>query len=66
MNEQIKKLAEYCGLLPTTIGPSVETRHIKKKQEQLEKFALLIVEECCDQVRAIDAMDIKNHFGIKL
>lgn len=30
-----------------------------------EKFAQLIVEECCSQVREIDAMEIKKHFGVK-
>jgi len=32
---------------------------------QLKKFAELIVEECCDQVRMVDAMEIKRHFGVK-
>jgi len=29
------------------------------------KFAELIVRECCDQVRMVDAMEIKKHFGVE-
>jgi len=29
------------------------------------KFAELIVKECCDQVRMVDAMEIKRHFGVE-
>ena len=29
------------------------------------KFAELIVRECCDQIREIDAMKIREHFGIE-
>ncbi len=28
-------------------------------------FAELIVRECCDLVREIDAMEIRKHFGVK-
>ena len=48
MNERIKQLAEQAGLLPKTIGPVVETRHMKKKEQDLEKFAELIVKECAN------------------
>ncbi len=51
MNERIRELAEQAGLLPKEIGPVVETRHMKNKQQDLEKFAELIVKECiskCD------------------
>jgi hypothetical protein len=30
-----------------------------------KKFAELLVEECCDQIREIDAMRIREHFGIE-
>jgi len=29
------------------------------------KFAELIIRECCDQVRMVDAMEIKEHFGVE-
>ena len=48
MNERIKELAEQAGLLPKDIGPVVETRHMKKKEQDLEKFAELIVKECME------------------
>jgi hypothetical protein len=56
MNERIRQLAEQAGFFPmelTQVGPSVE------------KFAELIVRECCDQVRMIDAMEIKRHFEVE-
>jgi len=46
MNKRIRQLAEQAGLLPREIGPVVETRHMKKKEQDLEKFAELIVKEC--------------------
>jgi hypothetical protein len=46
MNERIKKLAEYAGLLPKHIGPVVHTRYMKKKEQDFEKFAELLVREC--------------------
>jgi len=45
MNERIKELAEQAGLLPREIGPVLETRHMKKKEQDLEKFAELIVKD---------------------
>ena len=81
MNERIKELAEQAGLLPKEIGPVVETRHMKNKQQDLEKFAELIVRECakvCDDLDTADRGDksfddgtyycsraIKNHFGVE-
>ena len=46
MNKQIKLLAEQAGLLYKQFGPTVETRYTKKKEQDLEKFAELIVKEC--------------------
>jgi hypothetical protein len=81
MNERIRELAEQAGLLPKEIGPVVETRHMKKKEQDLEKFAELIVRECvgvCESMQLIgpykevqdatlkDAvMQIKQHFGVE-
>jgi hypothetical protein len=70
MNERIKELAEQAGLLSNHIGPVVETRHMAKKKQDLEKFAELIVRECIELVE--DNMDpwitpafIKEHFGVE-
>jgi hypothetical protein len=46
MNKRIQELAEQARLLPKEIGPVVETRHMKNKQQDLEKFAELIIKEC--------------------
>jgi len=77
MNERIKKLAEQAGLLYPQFGPSVETRYMKRKEQGMQKFAELIVQECLDiaQDRANfpgfppndvnDIIDeIKEHFGV--
>jgi hypothetical protein len=67
MNERIKQLAEQTGLLHKQIGPTLETRHMKKKEQDLEKFAELIVRECIDV--AFDRGDnvdyFKEHFGVE-
>jgi hypothetical protein len=73
MNEHIRELAEHAGILHKQFGPSVETRYTKKKEQDLEKFAKLIVAECivmaddfeCDvnQRGLVDRM--KQHFGVK-
>ena len=52
MNERIKQLALQAGLLPREIGPVVETRHMKKKEQDIEKFAELIVRECATAFEA--------------
>ena len=46
MNERIRELAEQAGLLHKQFGPTVETRYMKKKEQDLEKFAELIINEC--------------------
>jgi hypothetical protein len=51
MNERIKELASKAGLLHKQIGPVVETRHMKKKEQDLEKFAELIVRECHETIK---------------
>ena len=73
MNERIRELAEQAGLLPKEIGPVVETRHMKNKQQDLEKFAELIVEEmyvfmcnATDNDKPWPSFnDVKKHFGVE-
>jgi hypothetical protein len=31
----------------------------------VQRFAELIVKECCEQIREIDAMEIRKHFGVE-
>ena len=77
MNERIQELAEQAGLLPKHIGPVVETRYMKKKKQDLKKFAELIVRKCVrvggpedsdtDEwlIAKIDSVQkIKQHFGV--
>ena len=79
MNERIQELAEQAGLLYPQFGPTVDTRHQRKKRENIEKFAELIVRECADTAencfvywpmdgslqRTGCANAIKKHFGVE-
>jgi hypothetical protein len=57
MNERITELMIEAG--KTIPGD----KHIDA--DFCNKFAELIVRECCDLVREIDAMEIKKHFGVE-
>jgi len=65
MNERIRELAEQAGI--AVWGDAVYMYHPGNTLDStvLTKFAELIVRECCDQVRMVDAMEIKKHFGVK-
>ncbi len=60
MNERIKVLIEQAT---TRIDPIAHDGACWDFDK--EKFAELIVRECCDQVRMVDAMEIKKHFGVE-
>jgi hypothetical protein len=53
MNERIKQLANEVQFTSDVT------------YTELEKFAELIIQECCDAVRYVDALEIKNHFGVE-
>ena len=69
MNERIRELAEQTGLIPKTFGPVVQTRHMKKKEQDLEKFAELIVRECLSNMEDGDLdfaiWKTKKDFGVE-
>jgi hypothetical protein len=72
MNERIKKLAIEAGLSEMPSNYSDMADLYKGADFELEKFAELIVRECCDifvelRTRPADlaALDVKKHFGIK-
>ena len=60
MNERIRELAHEAGL-PTYNPSGIPTK--------LEKFAELIVKECCQKLENDGmvevAMEIKEHFGVE-
>ena len=68
MNERIKRLAEEAGLLYPQLGPSVQTRYMTKKEQELERFAELIIREFAE-LSAGYVGNVKllicNHFGIE-
>jgi hypothetical protein len=63
MNERIKQLAEQARAVKYEVDYQRDT--YPTNLEELKKFAELIVKECCDQVRMVDAMEIKRHFGVE-
>jgi hypothetical protein len=63
MNERIRQLAEQATSIVEMVGPEGYTSSYANFDK--EKFAELIVKECCDQVRMVDAMEIKRHFGVE-
>lgn len=78
MDDRIRDLAERAGLAWNTQPPhhtntSNPVDFPVSANAQLEKFAQLIVQECCDvfvelRTRPADlaVLDVKQHFGLKL
>ena len=56
----IKRLAAQAWPL----GPMM-TDDSDQFNTRIKNFAELIVRECCNQTREIDAMEIRKHFGIE-
>ena len=71
IQELSKQASDYVNEVYTapvrskTPGKIWEDGHIGWYTQFNQKFAQLIIEECCDYVRAIDAMEIKKHFGVE-
>jgi hypothetical protein len=61
MNERIRELARQCY----ETGPLGKDGWPEYTKFNEEKFAELIIQECCDAVRYVDALEIKNHFGVE-
>ncbi len=66
MNERIRELAEQCGFRS---NPDIYDRN---QSFDIERFAELIVKECCDifvelRTRPADlaVKDVKKHFGVE-
>ena len=65
--QQLAKQAKYDARCNKHYLERVHNREITFEEYQEmydQKFAELIVQECCDQVRMVDAMEIKRHFGV--
>lgn len=72
MNERIKELAEQAGFMlwqdePWNPGDVVDWA--ARYDDELAKFAELIVRECCQKLENDGmvevAMEMKEHFGVK-
>jgi hypothetical protein len=65
MNKRIKLLAEQADEYTDNKIQQQGEYHPDWHDIRDQKFAELIVKECCDQVRMVDAMEIKRHFGVE-
>lgn len=63
MNPRIRELAEQAKAESSLWLGSEPV--MTMTYDELEKFAKLVIQECCDVVRYIDAVDIKKHFGVE-
>ena len=68
MNERIKQLAEQAFFDESTSRPS--TKMYTFSEHKMEKFAQLIVKECCDLMQGftfeeIATKVIKKNFGVE-
>ena len=62
MNPRIRELMESC------FDITVDSRgreDCSADYINVQRFAELIVKECCEQIREIDAMEIRKHFGVE-
>lgn len=75
MNEQIRLVAERAGLLNQRIGTgaNIRSRTARQKEQELAKFANMIVAECAE-IALVDGQatgnfevfnKISRHFGVK-
>jgi hypothetical protein len=70
MNERIRELASQARHDARHEKHYLERVHnreftVDEYQEIYDKmFARLVIQECCDQIRWVDALDIKKHFGM--
>ena len=66
MNSKIRDIVGKSNANSYTIdaGCGVVTK-IALFDDDIEEFAKLIIRECCDIVRYVDAVEIKKHFGIE-
>ena len=65
MNERIRQLAELADEYTDNKIQMPGEYHPDWHDVRDEKFAELIVQECCEQIREIDAMEIRKHFGVE-
>jgi hypothetical protein len=65
MIQRIRQLAEQAGAVFEQTNGLNDCPQDSLVGDEIEKFAELIVQECCDQVRMVDAMEIKRHFGVE-
>jgi len=68
MNEKIKQLVEESKLVAFVDGEPIIYTHDANRVERAEKFAELIIKECCSVLEPYDHRPVdmlKTHFGIE-
>lgn len=68
MNKRIQELAIDSGIYDCIIDPYDYEGNGDSQSSimfDLVRFAELIIQECCDAVRYVEALEIKNHFGVE-
>jgi hypothetical protein len=68
MNNRTQELIEQSYIEVHVPDNPTHNEHIRRYWSETESpliLVSLIVQECCNQVRAIDAMEIRKHFGVK-
>ena len=63
-NQRLKSLLEEVGFVGYGEDAGFYKVPVPAFLNRMDRFTELIIQECCDQVRAIDAMEIRKHFGI--
>jgi alkyl hydroperoxide reductase subunit AhpF len=62
MNKRIEKFARECGAWNQVYG---NRNFMIDEHFDIEKFARLVVKECCDVVDYNNAQAIVNHLGVE-
>ena len=65
-NQRLKSLLEKVGFIGYGEDAGFYNVPVPAFLNRMDRFTELIIQECCDQVREIDAMEIRKHFGITL
>jgi len=64
-NQRLKALLEEVGFVGYCNAAGFVHIPVPAFINRMDRFAELVIQECCHQVREIDAMEIRKHFGLR-
>ena len=64
-NQRLKALLEEVGFVGYGEDAGFYNVPVPAFINRMDRFAELVIQECCHQVREIDAMEIRKHFGLR-